>query len=47
MSFDIMDAFLGGESDCCGGRIYLGDICAECGEHCEDAEDAEDCEEVE
>ena len=31
-----------GESDCCGARIIMGDICSECGEHCENVDgDAE------
>lgn len=44
MSFDPLDAFEDGISDCCGVRVYLGDICSECGEHCDiiHEEDIED-----
>ncbi len=42
MSFDATDAFTGGTSNCCGARIYMGDLCAECGEHCEDEEDEDE-----
>lgn len=35
MSFDPADAFEYGESECCGARVLLGDMCFECGEHCE------------
>lgn len=24
-----------GESNCCGARIYMPDICSDCKEHCE------------
>ena len=41
MSFDPLDYFTGGHSNCCGARIMLGDICAECKEHCEAEEDEE------
>ena len=43
MSFDPLDCYEHGvESDCCGARIMLGDICSECGEHCDAAEDEDD-----
>ena len=35
MSFDPLDCFDEGESDCCGARILLGGICSACKEHCE------------
>ena len=42
MSFDPLDAFEGGDSDCCGARILMGGICFECGEHCEAQQDEDD-----
>lgn len=42
MSFDPQDAFTGGTSNCCGARIYLGDLCSSCGEHCSEQEDEEE-----
>ncbi len=35
-SFDPADAFTGGTSNCCGARIFHGDICSDCKEHCSD-----------
>lgn len=36
MSHDPSDCFEHGkQSSCCGARIMLGDICAECKEHCD------------
>ena len=36
MSNDPQDFICGGVvSNCCGARVLLGDMCAECGEHCE------------
>jgi len=44
MSFDPLDCFEGGESDCCGARILLGGICSACKEHCEPFKDEDDDE---
>lgn len=37
-SFDPLDAYEEGESDCCGAPIFMGDICSDCYEHCSVAE---------
>jgi hypothetical protein len=44
MSFEYYDMFEGGVfSNCCGARVMMGDICADCKEHCEAVkEDEED-----
>lgn len=44
MSVELSDFFEGGVfSNCCGARVMMGDICADCKEHCEAVkEDEED-----
>lgn len=43
MSFDPLDCYESGLSSCCGARVLLGMICAECKEHCDvETEDEDD-----
>ncbi len=42
MSFDPLDAYTGGLSDCCGAPIMLGEMCSECKEHCNPQEEEEE-----
>lgn len=42
MSFEREDMFEPGSSNCCGARVYLNGICADCKEHCEVVEDEEE-----
>ena len=46
MSFDPADCFEYGESNCCGARVMLGEMCFECGEHCEVIDPLEEEEEI-
>lgn len=35
MSTTIQDLTLKGTSSCCDAKVYVGDVCADCGEHCD------------
>ena len=37
----LADAIQEGSSNCCGAKVYIPDICAECKEHCEIITDEE------
>jgi hypothetical protein len=43
-SWDVTDAYEGGESECCGAPILMGGICSDCKEHTEpmETDDADD-----
>lgn len=31
----VNDAIVSGVSNCCGAKVYMPDVCSDCGEHCE------------